>query len=452
MSRKPSAVQVYSLLPKKNCRKCGVPTCMAFAIKLAAGEASLDACPLLDPASREKLQALLAPPVSPVTVGAPPRSIKLGGERVLYRHEGGFATPTALALDVSDDVEVAEARRLAAEASRLAYERLGQRLGLSAIAVRSVTRRPDRFSELVEAASKASDLPLVLCSLDPAVMEAGLKASSGLRPLIYAADARNFMFMAELAARFDSPLAVHGPTVDEAAALVRQALDLGLSELVIDLTGPSLAETVSNLIYARGSAVRLGVRELSYPLAAHPLAFAPGEDKLRRVLASALLLLRCASLLFVPSLDPLETLPLLVLRQGLYSDPLRPLQVRAGLYEAGSPGPSSPVLLTTNYALTYFLVRADAEASGVPSYIVVVDTEGLSVACSVAGGKLTPDMVAAAIKSSGVEKAVSHRTLVIPGRMAKLRYAIEDATGWRVVVGPRDSSELRSFLRGLRLS
>lgn len=443
-------MQIYSLLPKKNCRKCGVPTCMAFAMKLAASEVSLEACPLLDPASREKLQELLAPPVKPVTIGLPPRSIKIGGEEVLYRHERSFATPTALALDVTDDIELAEAERLLAEASRLAYERLGQRLSLSAVAVRSVTRRPDRFSELVEAASRASDLPLVLCSLDPAVMEAGLRACRGLRPLIYAADAKNFMHMAELAARFDSPLAVHGPTVDEAAALVRQALDLGLSELVIDLTGPSLAETVSNLIYARGSAVRLGVRELGYPLAAHPLAFAPGEDRLRRVLASALLLLRYASLLFVPSLDPLETFPLLVLRQGLYSDPRRPLQVKAGLYEVGSPGPASPVLLTTNYALTYFLVRGDAEASGVPSYIVVVDTQGLSVACSVAGGKLTPDMVAEAIRSSGVERVAPHRTLVIPGRMARLKYAIEDATGWRVVVGPRDSSELRSFLRELK--
>lgn len=440
-------MQIYPLLPKKNCGKCGVPTCMAFAMKLAAGEAELDACPYLEPASKEKLEALLTPPVKSIVVGVAPRSVKLGGEEVLYRHEKRLATPTAIAFEVVDGVGVEEAGRLASMASAFTYERLGQRLTLSAIAVRSLSRNPARFSEVVEAVAKSSTLPLILCSLDPAVMEAGLKACEGLKPLIYAADLDNYMFMAELAARFDAPLAVHGSSLDEAVGLVRQVLELGLDRLVIDLTGRSLAETVSNLIHARGLAVRRGVKELGYPLTAHPAVFTPPGDRPARLLASTLLLLRYASLLFTASLDPLDVVPLLVLRQNLYTDPQRPPQVRPGLYEVGSPSPESPVLITTNYLLTYHLVKEDVELSGVPSYVVVVDTDGLSVVCSMAGGKVTPDMVAGAVKESGVEERVAHRSLIIPGRMAKLRVGIEDALGWRVVVGPLDSADLKSFLR-----
>jgi len=450
LAKKPPPMQLYGLLPKKNCRKCGLPTCMAFALKLAAGEAEVEACPLLEPASKERLKALLAPPVKAIVIGSPPRSVKLGGEEVLYRHERRFLRPASIAVVLDDAHGPREVAKLAAEAEGYALERLGERLKVGLIAVRSSTGEPTRFAEAVASAAKATGLPLALCSMEPKVMEAGLKAAEGLRPLIYAADSSNLISMVELAARFNSSLTVHASSLDEAVELVGQVLSFGLEEVALDLTGPSLAETLSNMILARGLAVRRGVRELGLPLTAYPKAFAlkSSAPQLMELLASSLMLLRYASLIFLEGLDPLRLAPLMTLRQAIYSDPQRPMSVKPGLYEVGEPTPQSPVLVTTNYALTFHMVREDAGASGVPCYMVVVDTEGLSVATSMAGGKLTAEKVAEAIKESKVEGRVAHKTLILPGRAAKLRADVERLSGWRTIVGPRESAELRSFLKG----
>lgn len=455
MVKKLPVMRVYALLPKKNCGECSVPTCMAFAAKLAAREVELEACPYLASPFKDSLLELLSPPVRLVTVGRGERLVRVGGEEVLYRHELRFNSPSALAVMVHDGMDEAELRRVVEYSDRTTLMRMGQTLRLDLVAVRSTTQNPSLFARAVGVVSRLTSMPLVLCSFKPSVMEAGLKVCGGSKPLIFAACEENLLGMVELAARFECPLAVHGDNLEQLSGLVNKVVNFGLTDLVIDITATSLPETLDNMVQARVAAVRRDVKELGYPTVAFPGLFVGDavnkSRKLEEVIVASTQLLRYASIIVLSSPDAWATLPLMALRQNIFTDPQKPVLVKPGLYEVGEPDGKSPVLLTANYALTFYTVFEDLKAGGIPCYLLVADTEGLSVATSLAGSKLTASRVAETLSSSGVEKKVEHRTLLIPGTASRLRGYIEDETGWKVVVGPKDSAGLPEFLRGFRV-
>lgn len=459
--REISPIDVYKHLPKTNCQECHESNCMAFATRLVNGELVLADCPPLFTveyqAARHELSLLIAPPVRAVTFGTGTDQCTIGGKYVLMRHEFTYHNPTAVAIDVDDLMTDEELSARLTRAGQFSYNYIGRALTLNAIALRSVSGDPERFARAAGAVAGKTSLPLILCTLDPAVMEAGLAVVSDRRPLMYAATEANWKAMAGLALAFRAPLAIHTPgDLSLMRSLTRTLTAYGLADLVLDpgtISDDGLSRTIHALTAMRTAACRDLDTLLGYPLLGVPLAVWTGNEismdvlKWREAITASMLMSRYADLLIMHSLDGWVLLPQLIWRFNLYTDPRKPVSVDAGIRTFGHPDRSSPVLITTNYALTFFTVESDIKAAGLDCYLIVVDTGGLSVESAVAGRYFSTDSIVTALKDYAVENLVDHRTLIIPGLAARLSGETEEATGWRILVGPKDSSGLPQFLR-----
>ncbi len=464
----PSPIVVYKLLPGTNCKKCGKKNCMTFAGKLVNREASIKECPpLLEKeyeGAYERLWSLLKPPVKEITIGAGDSTVKIGGEFVMYRHELSYINPTAISIDVTDEMPHDELLKRVKEVEDYTYTYLDQELKLNLIAVRSTSNDPAKFRTAVEKVAKNTILPLVLCSINPSVLKAGLTCIPGKRPLIYAATRDNWRSMAELALTHKCPLTVSAPNdLKLLRSITKTLMEYGVRDLVLDPgTDPNegLLDTVNNFTTLRWMACREGDELLGFPLIGTPIAIwadqeqAPEVAKWWEASVASILITQYADLLMMHTIEGWATLPVIILRQNLYSDPREPKGVEPGLRIFGEPDENSPVLFTTNFTLTYFTVSSDIQSSDISNkcYLLVVDTQGIGVQsaaarASKAKGGLTADVIAEAIKESGVEEKVKHRTLIIPGMVAHLSREIEDLTGWKVLVGPSSSAEIPEFLR-----
>jgi len=439
------------LLPKTNCGECGFPTCLAFAFNVASGKANVFACPYLSDEAKRKLSEALAPPIKLVTIGVGSEAVKIGGERVIHRHEDKFYNPTAIAFAISDLLSEEELRKQIAAIENTKLERLEEILKPDLIALKGSSENPERFAKAVETILETTSLPIILCSFNPKVMEEGLKLCGSKRPLIYAATKDNLESMAKLAIEYDCPLAIYEPgRLESLAELVKKARNMGVKDLVLDVGFNDLRETLEKLVLLRHLAIGEEKREYGYPTITFPSLATTESDALAdfwEVTVATSFMIRYASIIVLNSIKPWRILPLLILRQGIFRDPRIHPRVKPGLYAIGNVNEHSPCLVTSNYALTYFTVKSDIEASKVPSYLLVVDTGGLSVASAFAGGKFTAEKIAEAIEEHKIKEKVKHRTIIIPGLTAKISGKLEELTNWKVIVGPRDSSELRVFLR-----
>uniref|UniRef100_A0A7C5UUP8 Acetyl-CoA decarbonylase/synthase complex subunit gamma n=1 Tax=Ignisphaera aggregans TaxID=334771 RepID=A0A7C5UUP8_9CREN len=461
----PTPIQIYQLLPKTNCGKCGEANCMAFAVRLASLESKIEDClPIVEEEryreGYEKLKSLLLPPVKEVALKSPSKIVKIGGKYVLYRHELRYHNPTAIAIDVDDSMDKETLIKRIKMIENFEYEYVGQKLKLDLIAVRSTANDPKQFAKTVSMVVENSSLPLILCSTNPNVVEAALNVLNPPhhRPLIYAATKDNWREMAEIAKRFDVPLAIASPgDLDSLASLAKTLTeDIGLKDIALDpgcfLGLGGLSYTVKAFSWLRYKAIYDLWRYAGYPLIATPISVwaqmsgDPKDIMWWETILTTILMTRYADLVIMHSLDGWTILPQVMWRFQLYTDPRKPVSVPAGLREIGKPSEMSPVLVTTNYALTYSIVLSDAEKSKVDAWLLVIDAEGLAVDVAVAGRKFTGDKVAELIKSMGLENKVKHRILIIPGKAARVSGEIEDATKWRVIVGPQDSSEIGKFL------
>jgi len=460
--RELSPIDVYKLLPRTNCKECGEENCMAFATKVVNREVSVEKCPPLLKKEHEKayrqLREMLKPAIKEVVVGVGERAVKLGGKLVMYRHEFTYFNPTAVAIDVTDEMSEKEVVNRVKKAEEFSFEYIGQTLRLDMVAVRSTSNDPEKFKATVKKVAENTNLPLILCSLNPNVLEAGLMAVPKSRPLLYAATKDNWRAMAELALMYSCPLTVFAPNnLKLLKSLAKTLVAYGVEDLVLDpgtFPGEGLADTLNNFTMLRRAGCRRGDELLGFPLLGAPMVAwmergeAPEEiAKWREAYLAAVLVVRYADVLIVHNVDGWALLPPVVLRQNIYTDPRKPVAVKPGLRVFGSPDENSPVMFTTNFALTYYTVASDIESAKVNTYLLVVDTEGIAVDSAVAGRKLTAEKVADAIKASGVESKVKHRKLVIPGKAARLSGEIEELSGWQVLVGPRDSSDIPKFLQ-----
>lgn len=455
-----SPTEVYKHLPKTNCKECGEENCMAFAAKLVNREATLDKCPpLLTEKYKESYKILwemLKPPVKEITIGSETNSVKIGGKLVMYRHELTWVNPTAIAIDVSDDMPEEEIVKKVKEVENFSYEYIGQKLKLDLIAVRSVLNDPNIFKATVKKVASLTSLPLILCSLDPNVMEAGLIEVANKKPLIYAATKDNWKEMAELSLMYKCPLTVFSPNdLKTLKSLTKTLLAYGVEDLVLDpgTFWNGIADTVNNFTMLRRAACKEEDELLGFPLLGVPaIVWLEPDEHLevtvwKEACLASILITRYADVLIMHSFEGWALLPLTILRQNLYTDPRKPVAVEPGVKVFGTPNEESPVLLTTNFALTYYTVASDIEASKINCYLIVVDTEGISVESAIAGRKLTAEKIADAIRESKIENKVNHKTLIIPGRAARLSGEIEELTGWKVLVGPMDSSGIPKFLQ-----
>jgi len=465
-----SPIEVYMLLPRTNCKECGEENCMAFAVRVVNREVALELCtPILDEKhgeARKNLEELLAPLIKEITIGVGDRAVKVGGKLVMYRHEFTYHNPTPIAIDVTDEMPLkavyAEEEGLIERVKKIenfTYNYIGRDLNLDMIAIRSTSGDPTKFKSAVQNVVKTTDMPLILCSLDPSVMEAGLVAAHDQRPLIYAATKDNWREMAELALMYKCPLAVFAPNnVALLRSLSKTLLEYGVEDLLLDpgtFANEGLSDTINNFTMIRRNACKGGDELLGFPLIGTPITAWTSKEKAKEDTAwkeayvAAMLTSRYADLLIMHSLDGWVQLPVIIWRFNIYTDPRKPVSVESGLKTFGSPDEDSPVLLTTNYALTYFTVESDIKKAGVDCYLIVVDTEGISVESSVAGRYLTAEVIAESVKESGITQKINHKYLVIPGLAARLSGETEEALGdeWRILVGPKDSSGIAEFLK-----
>lgn len=446
-----TAMEVYKLLPKTNCKECGETSCMAFAIKLINRERKLGECPYISGENLEKLIKRITPPVKEVRFGHP-QSAVLGGEEVMYRHELRFFNPTTIAIDISDTMENSEITARVKFIREFEWERMGETLKFDALAIRCVSGDVKIFSKIVERVAKKYDGPMILCSFDPAILKAGLVKLKGRRPLIYAANEENWKAVNELSKEYDAPMVVCSADFD---ALGTIASSVGHDNIVLDPqtmpVGSEIKAMVDGFTMLRRSTL-IGVGEIGYPLMGVPaIAWADTDDKIMaayyETVLSCILLDRFASLIIVHSIEPWSLIHMLTLRQNLYTDPRTEPEVDAKLYEIGKPDENSPVFVTTNFSLTYFTVSGDLQKASVDGYLLIIGTKGFAVDTAIATGDLSGGKINDAIKTAKLDEKVKHRKLILPMFASQIRGSIEDETGWEVLIGPRDSSEIGNFLK-----
>ena len=440
-----TGVEIFKLLPKTNCKKCGFPTCLAFAMKLAQRQATIDACPDVSEEAKRILGEASAPPIRPITVGVGNKAIKMGEENVLFRHEKKFVNPCALAVDIKDTMGDDDIARVVSEVLDSEINRVGQLLRIDTILVSNTSGDQGRFESVIRMIrEKAPEIPLILNVSDPAIAEAGLKIVADQRPLLYGAKEDNAEAMANLAKSYKVPLGITAKGLESLSALTEKIKGLGVEDLVIDSGARSAKEIIEDNTLIRRAAIKKNFKPLGYPV----ITFANREDQILETLIAALGITKYSSIVVLSSIEKWKSLALFTLRQNIYTDPQVPMQVEQKIYKIGEPTPESPLLITTNFSLTYFIVSGEIENSKVPSRLAVMDSEGLSVLTAWAAGKFTASKIAQFIQESGIEKEVSHRELIIPGYVAILSGAIEEKLpGWKVTVGPREANGLPAFLR-----
>ncbi len=468
-----SPIDAYTLLPRTNCQECGEANCMAFAAKLVNREISLEECsPLLkkeNETTYKKLQDLLAPVIREITIGKGEKAVSIGGKLVLYRHEFTYHNPVAIALDVTDEMPLnprftgEEALRdRVRQVANFKYNYIGRDLFLDMIAVRSTSNDSITFRTAVEEVAQITDLPLILCTLDPKVMEAGLAVVSDRRPLIYAATKDNWKEMAELALMYNCPITLFAPNdLNLLKSLSKTMVQSGIEDLVLDpgtFPDVGLSDTINNFTMIRRNACKGEDEVLGFPLIGTPITVWLEKEGSKEELAwkeayiSSMLISRYADVIIMHSLNGWVQLPSVIWKFNIYTDPRKPVSVEAELKTFGHPDEMAPVMLTTNYALTYFTVESDLKKFGGDYYLIVADTEGISVESAVAGRYLTAESIAEAVKKSGVVEKIKHKHLILPGLAARLSGETEDelkAAGlsdWNIMVGPKDSSGIAKFL------
>jgi acetyl-CoA decarbonylase/synthase, CODH/ACS complex subunit gamma len=435
-----TGLEIFKHLPKTNCKKCEFPTCLAFAMALANGKASLDACPDVSDAAKEALSSASAPPIRLVKVGAGANVVELGDETEIFRHDKRFNHPTAVAIVVNDNEDVAAKLETI---NGLVFERVGQQFTVEMVAVVNASADAGTFKTAVETAAAKTEKSLVLVSEDVAAMEAALPAVAARKPLIYAANKDNFEKMAELAKGSGCALGVKAENLEELAALVDKIVALGCKDLVLDSGARETSKVIADMTQIRRLAVRKKFRTFGYPT----IAFTTKEDEQEELLQATAFLSKYTSVLVMKTAKKEMLVSLLSWRANLFTDPQKPVAVEPGLHVIGDASDNSPVYCTTNFSLTYYLVEGEVDSTRIPSYIISVDTGGISVLTAYADNKFTAEKIAKAIKDLGMEDKVKHRKIVIPGAVAVLKGKLEDESGWEVVVGPRESSGIQKFAK-----
>lgn len=443
-----TGIQIFKLLPKTNCGECGVPTCLAFAMNLASGKAELDSCPYVSDEAREQLAEASAPPIRPVKLGAGVRALTTGGETVMFRHEKTFYNPTAMAALISSDTGPADIDRKLKEWNALQYERVGLNLRPELIALKDVNGDQSAFSAAAEKVARESEFNLILMSENPEVIKAGVKAAGFKRPLLYAATKDNADDMGNIAKDNNLPLAIKADNMDELISLSDKLTGIGLKDLVLDSGSRESKQLFSDQVAIRRGPLKGGNRSLGFPTITFPCEMASNLDM--ETVLSSMLIAKYAGIIVLSDFKGESLFPLLLERLNIFTDPQRPMTVTQGIYEIGNPDANSPVLITTNFSLTYFIVSGEIEGSRIPAWLLIMDTEGLSVMTAWAAGKFVGDAVGMFVKKSGIEDKVAHKKIIIPGYAASISGDMEEELpGWEVLIGPRDAALIPKYLKDM---
>ncbi len=436
----PTAIEYFKLLPKTNCKDCGQPTCLAFAMQLANQKAKIEDCPHVDSGAKDTIAEASAPPVKTITVGTGNSKIPMGGETVLFRHERRFINPIAYALTISDGLSSDELTKRIEYIKSLSFDRIGMIFKVDMVSIKDDSKDPARFKAAVEQVMGLWDQPFVLESDDTATIKNVLSICKARVPLVYGASAANIDEMLAIAKENKVPLGIKATSTEEAVTLAEKAKASGYDEIILDLGAKGIKDILEQHTIARRAAIKKKFKPLGYPLMNRA---GSGEYA---VMTSVISTLKYGSLVILDDLKNYEALPLFTLRQNIYTDPQVPIQVKQGIYPIGNPDEHSPIMFTTNFSLTYFTVRADIEKSKVPVWLQIVNTDGLSVLTAFAAGKFDADHIKTAFDESGILEK-SDGVVIIPGLVTRISGKLEEAIGRKVIVGTTESKNIPKHLK-----
>lgn len=442
-----SGLDIFKLLPKTNCGECKLPTCLAFAMKLAGGQAKLEDCPHVSDEAKEALADAAAPPVRGVIVGQGAKEFKTGEELVLFRHEKRFVNVPGMGVMVSDSLSDDDLKARIDQVNADAWERIGQHLEVKLVALKCASGDAAGFADFVAKVAGMTECALMPMTEDVDVMKAALEKIGDRNPLIYCATAANIDAMGALAKEKGLPLVLKGDgNLDALAELSEKAAGMELKDLVLDPGARTVKETFAALVAARRGALNQKFKPFGFPMIAFPCE--ETDDLFLEGAYAGIYIAKYADIVVMS--DPAAWLqyPLQVEIQNIYTDPQKPMAVDSKFYEIGTPGPDSPVMVTTNFSLTYFIVSGEIEASKVDSWLGIVDSEGQSVLTAWAAGKFVPDIIAKFINTSGIAEKVNHRKVIIPGYVAQISGELdEELPDWEVLIGPREAADISAYLR-----
>ena len=440
-----TGIQIYKLLPQTNCKECGYPTCLAFAMKLAAKQVELSACPYVTPEAKTQLAESSAPPIRLIALKSNGYEVKAGNEVVLFRHDKTFYNKPGLFIRVYDNQSAEAIKALVSAANAYTVNYVGMDLTIDGFAVASTSGDPNAFTAAVQAVRSVSKKPVILMTRDGSVAKAGIKALQGETPLIYGADGNNWEAFADLAKESKAALGLVAGSLAEIADLTEKIKAKGVEDLVIDPGGRDLGAGLALGTTIRRLAIKKNYRALGFPVITFPGDVTdPGLEAVHAAQA----ITKYAGFIVLDHFSPATIYPLLVLRQNIYTDPQKPIQVQPGIYEINAPKAESPVLVTTNFSITYFSVANEVEGSGLPAWLLVTDAEGMSVLTAWAAGKFDAERIAKAVKGFNIADKVSRKRIVLPGHVAVLSGELEsELPEWEIRVGPREAVDLPAFMK-----
>ena len=435
-------LDIFKLSPKKNCKECGSPTCMAFCMKVAQGAVPITKCPYMSEEAIALLSEATAPPMQTITVGAH----KLGGETVMMRHEKTLVNRNLFAATLCTCMDDAAVEARLEGIRKGDYERIGEREMVECVFVHDAGDCA-KFVELCKKAAALPDRTVIIDTKDVETAKAAVEAIKDSKPILNGANKDNFNDMNEIAKAAGLVLGVSGTDLSELHDTVAALEKAGNKNLILDVTAPTIKETFANAVLVRRTAIKDGDRTFGYPSIVNLGVLCNHDEHLETALA-AMFVVKYGSIIVMDKVGYAEALPLYGLRQNIFTDPQKPMKVAPGIYPINGAGPDDPCALTVDFALTYFLVSGELERSKIPVNLLITDASGMSVLTAWAAGKFSSTSVKKFFDEFDIASKINNRTLIIPGKVAVMKGEIQDKLPeWNVVVGTREAVELVKYLR-----
>ncbi|NTW71571.1 MAG: acetyl-CoA decarbonylase/synthase complex subunit gamma [Eubacteriaceae bacterium] len=442
-----TGIEIFKLTPRTNCKECGFPTCMAFSMKVASGAVEIEKCPHISDEAKAKLSEATAPPMKTITVGKGSSEKKIGGETVLFRHEKTLVNKPLIAVQFCDCISDERLEEKISNIKKVSYDRIGEHMQAEGAIVKYCGDK-DKFLKVLGNVKDLELVNILYCS-DAAVAKEGLELVKDTNPVLLGANSENINEMISLAKEYKATLGIEAGTIEELYSLAETAEKAGQKELIFNVGGKDIAKTFETAVETRRAALVGGDRTMGYPSIVFANTLSDGDDYLQTALASAFVL-KYASIIVLDDMSYQTALPLFGLRQNIFTDPQKPMRVEPKIYEFANPKSDSPVLVTVDFALTYFVVSGEIERSKMPAWLMIPDSGGYSVLTSWAAGKFSGSVIRQMVKDSGIEEKLTVKRLVIPGKVAVLKGDIEEELpGWEIIVGPDEAMQIPKFLNEL---
>lgn len=444
-----TGLDIFKLTPKKNCKDCGFPTCLAFSMKVAAGGIEIEKCPHMSEENLSKLSESTAPPMKALTVGAGANEYKLGGETVLFRHEKTLVNRNRFAVAIKDTDSADVVNSKIENIKKVDFERIGERMKAEFAAFIYTGNKEAYIANIKAVLASGAELAYMVVCEDVEVAKEALELLKDTNPILHGATAANYEQMVDVAAAGKYALGLRADSLEELYELTSKVQSKDYKELLLDAGSKTIKEAYTNAIQIRRTALKDGDRTFGYPsiIFVNDLA---KDNKFMEIALSSIFTIKYGSILVIEDMDFARGHSVWALRQNIYTDPQRPMRVEPKAYSVNNANDESPVLCTVDFALTYFIINGEIEKSKVPTWLLIPDAGGYSVLTAWAAGKFSGSIIANFVKESGVEQKTKSRKLIIPGKVAVLKGDIEDSLpGWEVVVGPNESMQLPKFLKDL---